>query len=338
MSHLNFSIIVPVFNRPQEIHELLKSLTNQTYRNFEVIIVEDGSNQNCKAQVDDFANQLNLHYFYKQNTGPGDSRNYGVTKVTGEYLIFFDSDCIIPADYLRVVDDYLSSNWLDSYGAPDRAHENFSNIQKAINYSMTSLITTGGIRGHQNVADSFQPRSFNMGISKTAFTEVGGFSNIHPGEDPDLIYRLVNKGFTKGLIIDAYVYHKRRIDFKKFGLQVYKFGLARTILMKWHPASVKWIFSTPTIAMILCILLIIFGFILPVFWYILIFGLIVVLIDSLRSTGNITTAILGVMATIVQITGYGWGFLNGWWHLHVRKKQEQQQFPEMFMGPITEIP
>ncbi len=338
MSNLKFSIIIPVFNRPQEVCELLKSLSNQTYRDFEVIIVEDGSDQSCKSQTDDFADRLNLHYFYKPNSGPGDSRNYGAIKASGNFLIFFDSDCSIPPDYLNLVNDYLFWNWLDVYGGPDRAHEDFSNIQKAINYSMTSLLTTGGIRGRLQAADTFQPRSFNMGVSKTAFTEVSGFSNIHPGEDPDLIYRLVDKGFTKGLISDAYVYHKRRINFKKFGLQVYKFGLARTILMKWHPASRKWIFFIPSMALILCILLIFLGLLIPFFWYVLIFGFLVVFIDSWRSTGNITNAILGVTATIVQITSYGWGFLHGWWQLHVRKKHEQQQFPEMFMGPIPKTP
>lgn len=336
MSTLNFSIIIPVFNRPQEICELLESLSNQTYRDFEVIIVEDGSDQSCKSQIDDFADRLDVHYYFKHNTGPGDSRNYGVIRARGNYLIFFDSDCSIPPDYLSIVNDYLVRNWLDAYGGPDRAHKDFSNIQMAINYSMTSILTSGGIRGHHRAAKTFQPRSFNMGVSKNAFTAVGGFSNIHPGEDPDLIYRLVDKGFTKGLISDAYVYHKRKIDFNKFGRQVYKFGLARTILMKWHPASRKWVFSIPSIALILCSLLIILGLLNPYFWYVLIFGFLVVFIDSWRNTGNITNAILGVMATIVQITGYGWGFLNGWWHLHVRKKQEQQQFPEMFMASVKE--
>ncbi len=336
MSHLQFSIIIPVFDRPQEIYELLESLSNQTIKNFEVIIVEDGSDQNCASQVDNFAEQLNLHYFYKHNTGPGDSRNYGVNKASGNYLIFFDSDCIIPPDYLSIVNDYLSANWLDVYGGADKAKKDFSNIQKAINFSMTSLFTTGGIRGHRQAADTFQPRSFNMGVTKTAFKAVGGFANLHPGEDPDLIYRLVDKGFTKGLILDAYVYHKRRVDFKKFASQVYKFGLARAILMKWHPASRKWIFSVPSIALILGIFLLLLGFLTPGFWYVLIFGLLLVFMDSLRCTGNITAAILGVIATIVQIAGYGWGFLSGWWQLHVRNKQEQQQFPAMFMGPVSE--
>ncbi len=326
-----------MFNRPKEVQELLNSLSIQTYKHFEVIIIEDGSNQKCISEVDRFLKNLDLHYYHKHNTGPGDSRNYGASKATGDYLVFFDSDCIIPADYLTIVNDYLSSKWLDSYGGPDRAHNDFSKVQKAINYSMTSIITTGGIRGHQKTASTFQPRSFNMGVSRVAFDAVGGFSNLHPGEDPDLIYRLVDLGFTKGLLANAYVYHKRRVNFKKFGLQVYKFGVARTILMKWHPASMKWIFSAPSFALVLGLLLALLSLLAPLFGYVLLVGFLLILIDCLRSTGNIIVAILGVTATIVQIAGYGWGFIKGWWQIHLRKKQEHQQFPEMFMGSNMEI-
>ena len=250
MNQLTFSIIIPVFDRPQEIRELLESLIKQTNQNFEVIIIEDGSNHTLRARVADFKEKLNIQYFYKQNTGPGDSRNFGVTKADGTYLIFFDSDCLIPKEYFETVEDYLNSDWLDLYGGPDRAHKDFSALQKAIDYSMTSFFTTGGIRGHRKSASTFQPRSFNMGISREAWNSIGGFSDIHPGEDPDLVYRLVEKGFKKGLILKAYVYHKRRINFDKFSSQVYRFGLARSILMKWHPLSRKWIFVMPSIALI----------------------------------------------------------------------------------------
>ena len=327
-----FSIIIPVFNRPQEIHELLESLVEQTNQNFEVIIIEDGSSHDMTAKVADLEEKLNIQYFYKQNTGPGDSRNFGVTKASGNFLVFFDSDCLIPKEYFETVEDYLNSNWLDLYGGPDRAHKDFSTLQKAIDYSMTSFLTTGGIRGHRKSASTFQPRSFNMGISREAWNSVGGFSDIHPGEDPDLVYRLVKEGFKKGLILHAYVYHKRRIDFNKFASQVYKFGLARSILMKWHPLSRKWIFAMPSVALITGICLFLIGFYEQWFWYIMLFGLLTVMIDAAISTRSLTSGVLGVVATTFQIAGYGWGFLYGCWYLYFRKKEERHQFPKMFMG------
>lgn len=335
MTELKFSIIIPVFNRPQEIGELLQSLLEQDFQNFEVIVVEDGSDLDCKDKIAHYTDRLDIKYFYKQNSGPGDSRNFGVTKATGNYLIFFDSDCLIPPDYLRIVQRHLSDHWLDAYGGPDRAHKNFSTTQKAINYSMTSFLTTGGIRGHGKDSEDFQPRSFNMGVNRRAFNSVGGFSNIHPGEDPDLIYRLSDKGYTKGLIPNASVYHKRRINLNKFSKQVYKFGLARTILMKWHPKSKKWIFGFPTIMMMIMIILLAAGFLNEIYWYLLLSGFLVVFLDSVNKTRNLRIAILGLVASIVQVISYGWGFLTGWWHLHLLGKQETRQFPELFLGPET---
>ena len=312
---------------------MLESLVRQTNQNFEVIIIEDGSSHDMTAKVAQFQEKLNIQYFYKENTGPGDSRNFGVSKASGNFLIFFDSDCLIPKEYFETVEKYLNGNWLDLYGGPDRAHQDFSTLQKAIDYSMTSFLTTGGIRGHLKSASTFQPRSFNMGISREAWNSVGGFSDIHPGEDPDLVYRLVKKGFKKGLIPQAYVYHKRRIDFSKFTSQVYKFGLARSILMKWHPLSRKWIFAMPSAALIIGICFFLIGFYQQWYWYIMLFGLVTVIIDAVISTRSLTSGLLGVVATTFQIIGYGMGFLYGCWHLFFRKKEERHQFPTMFMGP-----
>lgn len=329
---MKFSIIVPVFNRPQEIDELLESLSHQEYRAFEVIVIEDGSSLKCDAIVNRYRSSFDLQYFFKSNTGPGDSRNFGASKANGDYLVFFDSDCIIPPQYLSRVNRFLMAQPLDAYGGPDKAPDTLTNVQQAINYSMTSFLTTGGIRGHRSKAKSFVPRSFNMGIRKQAFEHSSGFSDLHPGEDPDLIYRLSNLGYTKGLITDAFVYHKRRINFSGFAHQVYKFGLARTILMKRHPASRKWVFYLPTMALIAGIILVVQGIFNPCYWYLIGFGVLVILVDALFQTGNLITSILAIPAVMVQISSYGWGFLKGWWNLLLWKRSEKERFPEMFKG------
>lgn len=332
MNTLKFSVIVPVFNRPDETRELLESLTIQQYKHFEVIIVEDGSSLKSESIVENFSDKLDIHYYFKQNTGPGDSRNFGARKSSGDYLVFFDSDCIVPAEYFKVIANSLSVRWLDVYGGPDKAPGNANAIQQAINYSMTSLLTTGGIRGHRFASKTFQPRSFNMGISKDAFLKTGGFSNIHPGEDPDLVYRLVNSGYTKGLI-QAFVYHKRRVNFKGFATQIYKFGLVRTILMKWHPQSRKPAYVLPTILILAGICCFILGFSIPIFWYFIALGLGIIFVDALYRTANPVVALIGVTASVVQIAAYGGGFFIGWWQLFIRRRDEQSSFPFLFRGP-----
>lgn len=316
-----------------EVQELMESLSLLEYRNFEVIIVEDGSSDTCKTQVDKYQHVMDLQYFFKANTGPGDSRNFGATKATGDYLIFFDSDCLIPSNYLTVVNESLASNPLNVFGGPDRAHPDFSEVQKAISYAMTSLLTTGGIRGHRNAASRFQPRSFNMGVDRHVFSKVRGFANLHPGEDPDLVYRLSKQGFTIGLISEAFVYHKRRIDLNKFSRQIYKFGLARTILMKWHSDSRKIVFWLPTLLLIAGIALLVMGFQQSYAWWAVLIGLLVILLDAISTTRSITTAMLGTVATVVQVASYGWGFVKGWWYLHLLGKDPKIQFPGMFKGP-----
>ncbi len=329
--------MVPVFNRPEETRELIESLSVQQYKNLEVIIVEDGSTEKCETVVDDFKDRLDIKYFYKHNTGPGDSRNFGAGKCNGDYLVFFDSDCVVPEDYLVKVHSYLSRHWLDVFGGPDKAPADTNSLQKAINYSMTSLLTSGGVRGHKSQAKNFVPRSFNMGVSRSIFIESGGFSDIHPGEDPELVYRLVAQGATKGLIPEAYVYHKRRMDFMQFARQVYKFGLARTILMKWHPKSRKFVFALPTIISLLGISGTLLGFITPVFWYFMLLGVAVILIDALFKTGSPVTTILGLIATVVQLLAYGLGFLIGYSKIHIFRKPERVEFPGLFYENSTKL-
>ena len=246
-----FSLIIPVYNRPDEVEELLESLVKSTYNaDFEVVLVEDGSTLRCDEVVSKFNNQLSISYYYKENSGPGDSRNYGMQKAKGDYFIIFDSDCIIPKQYLNEVTAELQSNYVDCFGGPDGALDSFSDIQKAINFTMTSFLTTGGIRGGSEKIGKFQPRSFNMGLSRKAFEASNGFGNMHPGEDPDLSIRLWELGFETRLFTKAFVYHKRRIDWDKFTVQVSKFGKARPILNTWYPKYNKLTFFFPSVFII----------------------------------------------------------------------------------------
>lgn len=334
METLHFSFIIPVYNRPDEISELLESFTrlkgNVAYS---IYIIEDGSTMSSEECIKHF-DKLPVYYYYKENSGPGDSRNYGMTRAEGNYFIILDSDVLLPEDYLMVVHKRLTANYTDCYGGPDAAHASFSKLQKAINFTMTSILTTGGIRGGK-ASKKFQPRSFNMGLSLKAFKATGGFGTIHPGEDPDLSLRLTNLGFKTQLIKEAYVYHKRRISWSKFYQQVHKFGLVRPILNLWHPTSERLIFWMPTLfslGFLLSLLLFVFG----VEWllYIYILYSATAFIMALFSSKSISIAILSVMAIFVQFFGYGYGFLKSTIALKVLKENPQQRFPKLFFKHV----
>ena len=328
---MKYSVIIPVFNRPSEVKELLQSLEKQTFSDFEVVIVEDGSTEPCKNVVDEFSKAISFQYFYKENTGPGLSRNYGMDRARGDYFIFFDSDCLIPADYFEILESYLSKQPLDVFGGADNEHPSFSTIQKAINYAMTSFLTTGGIRGRKKQIGKFQPRSFNMGLSKEVYKQVGGFTTLHPGEDPDLSIRIKNAGFRSGLVPDLFVYHKRRIDFKKFAKQVYKFGVVRNILFKWHPGTFSLVFFLPSIFLIGTALLILLG-IFTKWWFFIPLILLIFLLfgDALGKTKSMSISWLAIMASFIQLFGYGWGFLEGFVKIHILKQDERKVFANFF--------
>lgn len=327
-----YSFIIPVYNRPDETDELLASLTQQNYSgNFEVVLVEDGSAIDSRSIVEKYQEQLDIAYYYKSNSGPGDSRNYGMRKAKGDYYIILDSDCIIPADYLRIVDQYLQEKYVDCFGGPDRALASFTDVQKAINFAMTSFLTTGGIRGGSERLSKFQPRSFNMGISKKAFIASDGFGKIHPGEDPDLTIRLWNLGFQSELFPEAYVYHKRRIDWKKFFVQVNKFGKARPILNQRYPAYAKMTYWFPSLFMgglALSLILLVVGFY-PLFYLYLLYFFFVFVI-SLSREKNFNVSILSICAVFVQFYGYGTGFVKSNYILHIAKRKPEEGMPEMF--------
>jgi dephospho-CoA kinase len=327
-----FSIIIPVYNRPDEVNELLESLLKSTYKeDYEIVIVEDGSTVSSEEVVAKFSNKLNINYYFKENSGPGDSRNYGMLKAKGEYFIIFDSDCIIPENYLQEVKKELKSNYVDCFGGPDAALDSFSNIQKAINFAMTSTLTTGGIRGGSEKISKFQPRSFNMGISKKAFLESKGFGNIHPGEDPDLSIRLWKLGYETRLFSNAFVYHKRRIDWEKFSLQVSKFGKARPILNSWYPEYSKITYWFPTVFIIgliaaFVLIFALFDWALKLYF---LYFLTIFIVSSVQNK-NPLIGLLSVVAVWKQFFGYGFGFMTSYFKIHFLRQQPKIAFPELF--------
>lgn len=329
---LSYSFIIPVYNRPDEIQELLSSFSAMTTQlDYEIVIIEDGSTLPSKQVIDQFKN-LNISYYVKSNSGPGDSRNYGMRKAKGNYYIILDSDVLLPVHYLDTVDESLQNEYIDCFGGSDTAHPSFSNLQKAINYSMTSFLTTGGIRGKSSSMQKFEPRSFNLGLSKEAFEASNGFGKIHPGEDPDLIIRLWKMGFKTRLIEKAYVYHKRRISWSKFYKQVSKFGGVRPILNSWHPESRKPTFWLPSLFLLGLIFAIVYGVAFQSLFFLWIYIIYAVLLflDALSLTKNPIIAILAVAAAFVQFVGYGYNFLKSTLKLAFHKKPADDLFPDLF--------
>ena len=332
MTSKDISFIIPVFNRPEEVNELLQSFAIlKGKKDFEIVIIEDGSDIKSDKIIESYTNTLNITYFFKPNSRPGDSRNFGMKKAKGNYYIILDSDCILPKHYLEEVLKSLNDNYVDCFGGPDAAHESFTNIQKAINFAMTSFITTGGIRGRKDSVNKFQPRSFNMGISKSAFKATNGFGNIHPGEDPDLSIRLTKLGFKTTLIENAFVYHKRRISWSKFYKQVHKFGLVRPILNVWHPNTKRvtyWFPSVFCFGLVLAFVLMFFN----INFLILLYGFyfLIAFIIALFKTSSIIVACLSLFAICIQFFGYGFGFLKSTIMLFGSKSNIEKRFPQLF--------
>ncbi|QOD60860.1 glycosyltransferase [Polaribacter haliotis] len=310
--NLHFSIIIPVYNRPQEIDELLESLTKQDFSDaFEVLIIEDGSTYSSKEIVEKYKSQLDLKYFFKENSGAGASRNFGMEKATGNYFIILDSDVLVPSQYLSEVKKALEANFTDAFGGPDAAHKSFTALQKAINYSMTSVLTTGGIRGKKKGVGKFQPRSFNLGLSKKAFEKTNGFSKMKNGEDIDLTFRLWENKFETQLIDKAFVYHKRRSTIQQFYKQTFGFGTARPILNKKYPKTAKITYWFPSVFILgfdLSVLLAFFGYFQLLYFFV--FYFLFIFLDSLLQNKNIKVAFLSIITSFTQFLGYGLGFLE----------------------------
>lgn len=363
---VKYSIIVPVYNRPEEVDELLRSLSQQTFKDMEVIIVEDGSSLPCENVVHRYAGQLPLRYYTKENSGPGPTRNYGAEHSQGDFLIFLDSDCVLPPDFLQAIDGELNRKACDAWGGPDRAHESFTPVQKAISYSMTSFLTTGGIRGSKTQMDKkFYPRSFNMGIRRSLYRQLGGFSSMRFGEDIDLSLRIYESGASCRLFPEAWVWHKRRTDFRKFFKQVHNSGIARINLMKRHPGSLKLVHLLPmlfTLGTFACLLFALLFLLLTVLGFValwsmpkpscangpmlcifagiagmlmfllplLLFSLLVFADSSIRNR-SMKIGVLSIWASYIQLIGYGTGFLRAWWLRCVcGRNEELQAFRDSF--------
>ena len=334
---MKYSIIVPVFNRPDEVDELLESLCHQEVKDFEVIIVEDGSKKPCKDVCDKYAGILDLHYYFKENSGPGQSRNYGAERAQGDWLIVLDSDVVLPTGYLKAVDTELTSSIshqpsaIDAFGGPDASHPSFTPVQKAISYSMTSFFTTGGIRGGKGKKlDKFFPRSYNMGIRREVYQELGGFTKMRFGEDIDFSYRIVEAGYKTALIPEAWVWHKRRTDFRKFFRQVYNSGIARINLTKRHPGTLKLVHLLPTVftlGVIGLLLLSVFSILtlIPILFYSA-----VIFLDSSLKNKSLWVGLLSIPAAFTQLMGYGLGFIESWWKRCILKQDEFTAFEKNF--------
>ena len=347
---VKYSIIIPVYNRPDEVDELLASLTRQTLTDFEVIVVEDGSTLACRDVCSRYEGRLDLHYYHKPNSGPGQSRNYGVERARGEYVIILDSDVVVREEYLRSVDDELRREPADAFGGPDRAHESFTPVQRAISYSMTSFFTTGGIRGGKKKLDKFYPRSFNMGVRRDVYQRLGGFSAMRFGEDIDFSIRVFKGGYSCRLFPEAWVWHKRRTDFRKFYRQVYNSGIARINLYKKYPESLKVVHLLPmvfTVGVAALLLLALTGVVAAVAcqacsawwlgWPLTVAALaplalysLLVCADSAARNRSVRIGMLSVCAAFTQLTGYGMGFISAWWRRCVRGEEEFSAFNKNF--------
>lgn len=328
---MKYSFIIPVYNRPEEVDELLLSLCEQTFHDFEVIVVEDGSSIPCRQVVESYEPVLDIRYFQKPNSGPGQTRNYGAERSRGAYLLILDSDCILPADYLQAIEKELWQQPADAFGGPDKAHPSFTPMQKAINYSMTSFFTTGGIRGGKKKMDKFYPRSFNMGLRRDVYHALGGFSHMRFGEDIDLSIRIFNEGYRCRLFPEAWVWHKRRTDLKKFFKQVHNSGMARINLYKKYPDSLKLVHLLPALFTLGTLLLLVGSIfclysLTPLLLYALLVG-----VDATIRNRSLRIGAYSVAASFVQLIGYGTGFLRAWWSRCIRHQStEAEAFKKNF--------
>ncbi len=328
---ITISFIIPVYNRPKEVEELLESMSQQTNTNFEVVIVEDGSAVKCEDICKAYEGKLDIKYFFKENSGPGQSRNYGYERAGGNYCIFLDSDCVLPPQYFETVVNTLTSDYVDAFGGPDKAHEDFTLFQKAVNYSMTSFFTTGGIRGSSEKLDKFYPRSFNMGYSREVFDKTKGFAKMRFGEDIDMSIRILRNGFKTRLFREAYVFHKRRTNFRQFFKQVFNSGIARINLYKKYPDSLKIVHLAPATFVVGVIFLLLFSIVWsPVFLIPILLHALLIFVDATIKNQSTQIGALAVATSYVQLFGYGTGFITAFWKRVVLGKDEFAAFRKNF--------
>ncbi len=320
-----FSLIVPVYNRPEEVSELLESLSKQTFKDFEFILVEDGSSRKSDKILESYQDKFMFKYIDRENQGPALARNTGMEEAVGDYMLFVDSDCILPSDWMQKLVDALKENPVDCFGGPDRAADKFNDVQKAISFAMTSFITTGGIRGGKRQVDKFHPRSYNLGISRKLYQEMGGFpvTRMHPGEDMVFSVELIKRGYRTALFNDCFVYHKRRSTLKQFFRQVYKFGYTRYIISKVYPETKKIIYWFPSLFLFGSLFLLLTGALLHLF-YLIPLGLLFILIffTAYIENRSIKVAMLAIVSSFIQLAGYGWGFARSFFNIEILGKDE----------------
>lgn len=335
---MKYSFIIPVYNRPDEVDELLTSLSAQTLKDFEVVVVEDGSSVPCADVVKKYELRMDVRYFNKPNSGPGQTRNFGVEHARGEYMLILDSDVVLPESYLAAVDEELQANDCDAFGGPDRAHESFTKMQKAINYAMTSFFTTGGIRGGKKKLDKFYPRSFNMGVKRSVYMALEGFSKMRFGEDIDFSTRIFKGGYRCRLFPAAWVWHKRRTDLRKFFKQVHNSGIARINLTKRHPGTLKPVHLLPAVFTVGCALLVVLAAAAAVtgcpHWWAMLLPFVLfaalILTDATLQNGSLGVGLRAVAAAYIQLWGYGSGFVRAWWRRCVLGRDEFEAFKKNF--------
>lgn len=340
---MRYSVIVPLYNRPDEIRELLESLTKQEFKDFEVLVVEDGSERDARDIVTSFSDRLEVRYFWKENERQGFTRNYGFERARGEWLVVFDSDCIIPEDYFTEVEAFLRDHPdVEVYGGPDAAHPSFTTVQKAISHAMTSALTTGGIRGGRKTVGAYHPRSFNMGISRNAYEKSGGYRITVKGEDIEFSMRLIAHGLRSVLIPQARVYHKRRTDFGQFRKQVEFFGRARVNIRRFFPGSLRPIHWMPAFFLGYVLLMLpaaLFGMQLGlspvaasvVMWPYVMWHL-ALLTEAWWSSGSLAVGVLAPKAARIQLTSYGWGLLSEYMAVVILKRRDS------LIGEVRSVP
>ncbi len=325
-----YSFIIPVYNRGEELEELLETISSQTHKNFDVIVVDDGSDSPCQNITNKFEDKLDVKYIFQENSGPGMARNKALEYSNSEWLIFLDSDCLLPDNYLEIVNTNINKYQFDCFGGPDKAHNSFNTIQKAIGYAMSSTLTTGGIRGGKEKLDKFYPRSFNLGVKRSVFIDLKGFSNMRFGEDLDFSMRLLSKGYKTMLIKNAFVYHKRRNNFKSFFKQVFNSGIARINLEYQHPKTLKFVHTLPTMFILTHILLLLCAVFNLAFLLLLLLFPIIVFIDSFYKIKDIKSAFYSILASYTQLFGYGLGFIYAFYNRKILKKGEFHSFTKNF--------
>lgn len=334
MTDYLFSVIIPTFNRRDEVHDLLISLQKQTFdhQRFEVIIVDDGSTDGTNHLVESMRSSVDfrLRFFQQDHAGPGLARNLGMTQAAGEYFLFIDSDCLADERWLEGLANAIEQEQPLAFGGPDGVLPEFSPLQKAIDYAMTSFLTTGGMRGHtRKRLAKFYPRSYNMGIHRSIFAKLGGMNNLRHGQDLEFSRRIVASGAKVIYIPAAIVYHKRRTSLQKFFRQIFNWGVARINLTKIDQAILEPLHFMPAVGADTFIVLTIlapFCRICRYLWLLssgaglLILGVIV--IDAYRRYRQVKPALLAPLVALTQVFAYGFGFTAAYiWRIILGKEE-----------------